>query len=283
MQAQHDAQVFIFGMSHMIGLMKAISTAPQALTLDNWDSSAATEFEPAPVRPGLFPGDQVASLVISAQGWGGIADIMLGADGKREVRGAEGFVKLLGGLQPIQQGRTLVSVLHGSSHSALSLVRHPQPFDFFLSGHEHLPFIANAQPLPEAVVRRQLEPYLVSTIASLAIARLLLPSIRLVHMFAPPPITSEEQIRRVPEGFRAHMDAYGITPLSLRLKYYLLANRIVREGVAGLGVAIDFLDAPPEALDEQGGLLERYASGATHANEQYGELMAQQLHRLINS
>lgn len=283
MQAPHEPQVFIFGMSHMIGLMKAISATPPALTLDDWSSSAATEFQRAPVRPGLFPGDQVASLVISAQGWGGIADITVGAGGKREVRGADGFLKLMGGLQSSQQGRTLVSVLHGSSHSALSLVRHPQPFDFFLSGHEHLPFIANAQPLPEAVVRRQMEPYLASTIASLAITRMALPEIRLVHMFAPPPISSEEQIRRVPEGFRAHIDAFGITPLSLRLKYYLLANRIIREGVAALGVGVDFLDAPAQALDEQGGLLEQYASGATHGNEQYGELMAQQLHRLIYS
>jgi len=280
MSEHSTAQVFVFGMSHMIGLLKAVTTAPHALSLDNWDSSSATEFQLLDVQPGLFPHDRIGALVVSAQGWGGMAQLVTLDDQRREVRGEPGYIALLAGLQERQQGAMLVSMLHGSSHTALSLVRHPQAYDFYLSGHEDLPFTAEAQPLPEALVRRQLEPYLHSTIASLALARMLLPDIRLVHVFPPPPITSEEQIRRVPEGFRAHLETYGVTPLALRLKYYLLANRIVREGTQALGLHIDFIDAPPETLDADGGLREEYAAGASHANERYGALLAQQLHAI---
>ncbi|GGC07622.1 hypothetical protein [Pseudoduganella buxea] len=270
--------IYVMGMSHTVCLLRAVA-AGHALELDEWIHSKATEFTPMATRPGMLPGDVINSLIISDQGWDNIVHVLRHPDGRRELQGHPGYIGLLEQLQPRQQEAMLVSILHGSAHSALSLVQHPQPFDFTLAGHPELPFIDGAQPVAESIVRRQLQPYLMSTIATLALARVALPDIDLVHVFAPPPTESEAEIRRVPEGFRQHLDHYGIAPLSLRLKYYLLSNRMIREGVAELGVQVDFVDAPPQAVAPSGGLKGEYAFGATHGNDAYGALLAAQLNQ----
>jgi hypothetical protein len=271
--------IYVMGMSHTVCLLQAVA-AGRAPELDEWITSKATDFAPVATKPGVMPGDTLGSLIISDQGWGDIVHSRAAADGRRVLQGHPGFIALLSQLQPKQRDAMLVSILHGSAHSALSLVQHPQPFDFVLPGRPDLPFTDGAQPVPEPVIRQQLAPYLQSTINTLALARVALPEIRLVHVFAPPPTESEEEIRRVPEGFRQYLDHYGIAPLALRLKYYHLANRMIREGVQELGVTVRFVDAPAEAVAPSGGLKAEFAFGATHGNEAYGALLAAELKRI---
>lgn len=273
--------IYVMGMSHTVCLLRAVA-AGDALELDEWVTSKAAGFTPVATKPGMLPGDMLNSLIISDQGWGDIVQMQAAADGSRVLRGHPGYIALLSQLQPRQREAMLVSILHGSAHSALSLVQHPQPFDFVLSGREDLAFIEGAQPVDEAVIRRQLGPYQQSTIGSLALARVALPDIRLVHMFAPPPTESDEEIRRVPEGFRQHLDHYGIAPLSLRLKYYHLSNRMIREGLQAMGVDVHFVEAPAQAVAASGGLKAEYAFGATHGNDAYGALLAAELTRIYD-
>lgn len=274
--------VYIIGMSHIISVLKAASAADQPFSLENWSSSAATEFAELATRPGLFPGDRIKTLIVSAQGWGGMATLRVLPSGKKEVVAVDGYIELLRGLQPRQEGACLISMLNGNEHSALTLVQHAVPYDFQVPGRTDLPLLADAQPVSYEVIRRHLEPWLNATIASLAMARMMLPAIRLVHVFPPPPVESNEQIMLVPELFREHLMYYGITPLSVRVKYYLLAKQIVRETLAGLGLNIEFLDAPPQAVGPAGGLLDPYVAGATHGNQAYGELVALQMRDLLN-
>ncbi|WP_165390829.1 hypothetical protein [Pseudoduganella lutea] len=273
--------IYVMGMSHTVCLLRAVA-AGRAPELDEWITSKATDFTPVATKPGMLPGDMLNSLIISDQGWGDIVQMQPAGDGSRMLQGHPGFIELLSQLQPRQHDAMLVSILHGSAHSALSLVRHPQPFDFVLPGHEDLPFIEGAQPVAEAVIRSQLAPYQQSTVAALALARVALPEIRLVHVFAPPPTESEDEIRRVPEGFRQYLDHYGIAPLSLRLKYYHLSNRIIREGLQAMGVSVHFVETPGQALAPSGGLKAEYAFGATHGNDAYGALLAAELKRLYD-
>lgn len=274
--------VYLLGMSHAINVLRALSAQPLAASLDNWNTfNAAETFFSLQPKPGVIPDDRLEALIVSNQGWGGIAELRPMPDGKKQVVAADGFVRLLSSLENIQEGNCFISFLNGNEHAALSLLQHPVPYDFQLPGREWLGMQPGFQPLPYAVIRRQLEPYLNSTVATLSMMRLMLPGIRLIHVFPPPPIESEAQIRSGPEVFREQLQHHGVTPLSIRLKYYLLAQDIVREGLAGLRV--ELLDCPVQSIGESGGLLDRYAAGATHANEAYGALVVQQIQDLLNA
>jgi hypothetical protein len=255
----------------MISLLKAVCTGPLPFTLDNWSTSSSHEFSDVTVHQGIFPGDVLKALIVSAQGWGGMAQLDTEANGHPLVRAMPGYVQLLTSLEPNQADACLISMLNGNDHSALSLVQHIAPYDFCLPSHPELPLIANAQPVPYDIVRKKLEPWMDKTIAALAMARVMLPKIRIIHVFPPPPVASNNLIMKGPEVFQAHLERFGITPLSLRVKWYFLANQI------------EFLDAPSQSIGNDLGLKDMYAMGATHGNEKYGQLIAQQLQANLNS
>ena len=133
------------------------------------------------------------------------------------------------------------------------------------------------QPVPEELIRKHLMPYMVTTIGALSTMRMQLPGKRIIHVLPPPP-SSEQQIRSKPELFAPMMEL-GITPLSIRIKYYLLANRMLREAMHSHG--IEMLEAPPESMAPDGSLRDDLSAGATHGNRAYGELVAAQLRALL--
>ena len=274
---------YFIGMSHLISVLKAASSGPLPFSLDNWSTSAANDFADVPTKPGLFLGDILKMLIVSAQDWRGMAQLGTLPDGTRQVSAEEGYIKLLASLETKQDGACLISMLNGNEHSALTLVQHACPYDFQLPGREDIPLVPGVQPVSYEIIRKKLEPWLNSTIAALAIARMMLPRIRLIHVLPPPPIESNAQIMKSPELFRDHLAYYGIAPLALRVKYYLLANQIIRETISGLGLNVELLEAPAQAIGPGFGLLDPYVAGATHGNEVYGQLVVEQLRNLLNA
>jgi hypothetical protein len=268
--------IYLLGMSHMVSLLRAVSAADAGIGLHNWCDQAAERFFPIAVTPGMLPGDAAKALIISAQPWTPLARYSE-QNGQRVLWAHEG---LIGALQPLTQhadGDVLVSFLHGNGHAAISLLQHPAPFDFVLPGHEDLGMRTGFQPLPQELIRKQLLPYLSTTIGVLSMMRMQLPGMRIVHVLPPPP-SSEEQIRARPELFASRMDS-GVTPLSIRIKYYLLANRMLREAMGHHGV--EMLEAPPGSVAADGSLRDALCAGATHGNRAYGELVAAQLRALL--
>jgi len=225
----------------------------------------------------MLPGGQLQALVIANQGWWPLATSQEGG-AQRYLKGHPGFVGALTPLQQQPEGSCMVSFLNGNSHAALSILQHPVPYDFILPGHENLGICTGFQPLPLDLIRRQLVPYQLETIAALYMMRLMLPTMRIIHVLPPPP-SSAEQIMRVPEVFRDRLTDLGITPLTIRIKYYLLANQILREQMVGYG--IELLDAPPASVGANGGLLDHYSAGATHGNLEYGQLVLDQLRTML--
>ena len=80
---------------------------------------------------------------------------------------------------------------------------------------------------------------------------------------------------QTPEVFREQLVQFGISPLTLRLKYYLLAKQVMLQAVAPYNV--QFLESPAAALAPDGALKDEYAYGATHGNEAYGALVFEQM------
>lgn len=274
--------IYFLGMSHVINVLKACSSIPLSFTHENWSAlNTAGTFFNLPVKPGVLPEESLKSFIIStAAGWGAVADSSM-ADGKINIVAAPGFIDLLNSIQPVQDEGVLFAFINGNEHSVLSMVQHPLPYDFHLPWREDLELLPGRQPLPLEVITRQLEQALKQTNAILLAMRLTLPRIRLVLVMPPPPLASEESIRKVPEVFADQFEQFGITPLSIRLKYYLYYTEMLSQTARNSGIEI--LPVPPQALNPDGSLADPYTYGCTHGNEHYGALVAAQIKHVVQS
>ena len=269
--------IYLLGMSHMISLLHAVQQTEGSVSLDNWSTQEHEGFFPVKLKPGMLPAKQMQALVIGRQAWDPLVHYAE-SGGRRVLEGHRGFIEALQPLQENQEDNVILSYLNGNGHAALSILQHPQPFDFVLPGHEDMGMQPGFQPVPHELIRKHIQPFQVSTIGALSFLRVLLPKTRIIHILPPPP-SSEEQIRNKPELFGGPMAATGVTPLSVRRKYYLLANRVLREQVHGLG--IELLEAPPDSMAADGSLRDDLSAGATHGNSAYGALVAAQLRDLL--
>jgi len=272
--------MYVLGMSHAINVLKAAAAGEFALTHENWSALQSGErFFPLPVKPGLVEGDSLQAFIVShATNWGSVAGIQPKADGGKHVVAVDGYVRLLESIANAGAADVIFSFMHGNEHSMLSLVQHARPCDFHLPWETQSTLVEKAQPLPFDVVRRQMEQALNPALACLAMMRGKLPGVRIVHVMAPPPIESEAHIRQAPEVFREKIEKTGVTPLSVRLKYYRLAERMLAESLAALDVTL--LAAPDQARSPSGAIRDDYAYGATHGNEAYGRLVLDQMRAL---
>lgn len=268
--------IHLIGMSHAINVLKAASREPLALSHDDWvGHQTAGRFFDVPTRPGLCEGDLIKAFIITpASGWGPLA-VLRQADGRPEIAAAPGYWELLATVPQDDPDGLVVSVIHGSEHSMLSMLQHPQPFDFHWPPREDLALIAGYQPIPLEVVTRQVEASAAATIAALTAMRAALPKRRIVHLMPPPPVASEAQIMKAPEVFAGHLQRHGITPLSIRLKYHGLYQAVLDRALAPLRIAT--LAAPAAALNPDGSLAEAFVQGCTHGNAAYGALVIDQL------
>lgn len=173
------------------------------------------------------------------------------------------------------QPRLIVSVIAGNAHTVLSLIEHPQPFDFVLDEAPDLPLDTTRDILTCALVRNLLAGQMRMgervMRALQGIAR-----VPVVHLESPPPIPSEAHIRQHPEAFAEALASGRVTPAVIRHKLWRLHSALVRQLCAELGFAL--LPVPAAALDEQGFLRsEAWNNDPAHANAWYGELVLQQL------
>ena len=273
---------YVLGMSHAINVLKAVSSTPLALTHENWTELATGgQFFDVQTRPGLLPGDLLKAFVVTpACGWGFMAQMRTMPDGTQNVIGVEGYINLLLSLESVQDDSCLFSFLHGNEHSMLSMVQHPQPYDFSLPWRPDLKLEHGRQPIPYEIVRAQMERSLAATIGCLAMMRVKLPRMRIVHVLPPPPVGSSEQIMRTPEIFRDQFARFGITPVAIRVKYYLLFIEVLRQAL--LPYRVELLESPQLSRSASGALKDEYAFAATHANEAYGALVAGQMQSLLD-
>lgn len=273
--------MYVIGMSHAVSVLKAASVAPLALDHANWATEFnAGQFFDVPAKPELVRAGQLKAFIVShAINWGSVAEMRTREDGSKQVVAVEGFVKLLESLEPVQEQGVLFSFMHGNEHSMLSLVQHAMPYDFRLPWLPEFALLPGVQPIPFEIIHRQMAKALAHVIGCVAMMRSKLPGMRIVHVMAPPPIETEAQIKETPEVFREKLMQSGVTPLSIRLKYYWLAARMLTESLRSLGA--ELLTCPPEAVAPSGAIKEGYAFGATHGNEAYGEIVLRQMQSLL--
>jgi hypothetical protein len=173
----------------------------------------------------------------------------------------------------------VVSCVGGNAHTSLGLINHPQPFDFVLPEEPDLPLIPGAEILPSEAVRAALRSKMQKPDAALAELRAAT-SRPMIHLESPPPIPSEEHIRKYPSVFEARIAARGVTPITLRYKLWRLHSSIVRESCKQLGVS--FMTVPPSAQNSDGTLVEQaWNDDPTHGNRWYGIRVMHRLAKFI--
>ncbi|MYN42874.1 hypothetical protein GTP55_26375 [Duganella sp. FT109W] len=270
--------IYVVGMSHSIALVNAVAAGDSGVSQYNYTLQSATSFQPVPIKPGMLPGDEMAALVLSGQGWQPLATMNDAGSATRYVQGHPEFTAALDALRPLQENSCILSFVDGNSHSALSALQHPVPYDFVLPGHEDWGMQPGFQPLPPGLIRRHILPYQLNTIAALALMRIALPQARIIHVLPPPP-SHAERFLISPEAFGDRVSQFGITPILVRRKYHVMANRIIQQETQSFG--IELLEAPRACYDTDGTLLTQYVEGATHGNTAYGALVAEQIRNLF--
>ena len=275
--------IYILGMSHAVNVLKACASESLAMSLEEWNSLGATShFIDVNLKQGLLPVETLKAFLISpATGWGKVASTVSEGGASSKLLVETKFLNLLASIEHLQADGTIFTFINGNEHAGLSMTECAVPFDFVLPGREDLPLLANRQIVPYDVVHRQVELVLNPTIAILISLRKYLPSIRILYVTPPPSVASEEQIQKSPEIFASQITKSGITPLSLRLKYYLLYTEIIKRALAPLG--IEMLPPPAEALNDDGSLRDEFVHGSTHGNLAYAGMVVRQMNEILKT
>lgn len=166
---------------------------------------------------------------------------------------------------------TVVSCIGGNVHSLFGLTNAPNPFDFVIPEHADLTMLPNAEVVPYAAIRKQLETRMLPHIDLM----LLLSQItekRILHLSPPPPIESEAHIRANPSKFAERIQELGVAPPILRWKFWRASIAILETVCQKKG--IEFLPVPRAAVTSTGFLApEFWHEDPVHGNARFGALV----------
>ena len=162
----------------------------------------------------------------------------------------------------------IVSAIGGNAHNIFGLVNHPEPFDFVLPEMPDLPLDAAATVIP---YRSMLEMFRKKASRPKELLSAILRTYRQprIHIESPPPVPSEDHLKRYPGVFKEKMVEHGVAPAQLRFKLWRVNSLAFREVCNELG--IEFLPVPARIQDDDGMLRKQYwNTDPTHGNKLYG-------------
>ncbi|EPX82415.1 hypothetical protein [Salipiger mucosus] len=162
----------------------------------------------------------------------------------------------------------IVLACMGNEYNTLGMLRHPEPFDFDLPGSD-LPLEEGVTQIPYALMKAQVRA--TAERNALLFWRFfndVAGDVPIYMLPPPPPIASEAHIRDFPGAFADRVADYGISPVTLRRKMWLLYCEVLDEAVAGTNTTLVAL--PPAVFTD--GCLSRqfWQSDPTHGNVDYG-------------
>jgi hypothetical protein len=163
---------------------------------------------------------------------------------------------------------------HGNEHNVRFMCQHIQPFDFFDSSISDK-LISGRQIISRSVIYKQLEVVKPMIEAEMQALKSYIPDANIFFVAPPPPIPSENHIRKFPEIYNFNINI--LEEKWLRLKIYKLYLELLTI-ICG-EFDIKFLPPPSECIDECGFLKEIFWAGCTHASPDYYDFVIQSASR----
>jgi len=203
---------------------------------------------------------------------------LLKVKGTKQI-GDTSFEDFLDVVRPLQPHDVVLSMIGGNQYAVFSMIQHPQRFDF-IEPEDDKGLDPGAEIIPYRLLadafRQGIRGGDGKSLAALRKAT----AARVVHVIPPPPKADNDFIQQHHETVFAKegIASQGVSSAALRMKFWHLQTRVLAEICAELGVEI--MMPPSAACDPEGFLIrDCYASDATHANDDYGELILRQVER----
>lgn len=158
----------------------------------------------------------------------------------------------------------LLISLEGNLHNIYFFLEGTHPFDFF---HEKLPtqFVWGRQVVRYEDLFIFFKNLLMGADIKIKLLKNILPSMPFYFVAPPPPIPSEDHIKRFPEVF--DFVSNKLNNSFVRLKIYLVYLDVLSDFC--LNNDIKIVLPPPDCIDSFGFLLEKFWNHATHAQPSY--------------
>ncbi|MDG1373247.1 MAG: hypothetical protein P8Q48_23965 [Paracoccaceae bacterium] len=171
----------------------------------------------------------------------------------------------------------------GNFHNIFGLFEIPEPIYLVKPNGNTIPANANGRKfVSRNMLKEHFKINLGSILNRMKHYRGVFHNSKVFCVCAPPPIGDDEYIRNNSLGFEEQIEKGSqFTPRDLRMAFYKIQTEIYR--AYSKQMEIEFIEPPSDALDEGGFLAERYcAQDATHGNELYGRLIAEQIRERID-
>ena len=167
----------------------------------------------------------------------------------------------------------------GNDYHVISMVRHPQPFDFVLAEQPSLPMQQGVQVLPSEAIESTLAQSIQPAIEQMTAIRRRIP-FRMVAISSPPPIADNGYLNGPQNAFWDKAQTLGISPPAFRWKVWRLQCLAYERGCAEAGIT--YLSPPEGAMTEDGFMRpEGWHSDGVHGSAWYGALVLDQLANLL--
>lgn len=169
-----------------------------------------------------------------------------------------------------EEPEAILLIAMGNEYNTLSLLRHPEPYDFEFPGSGIAPDQSIAQ-IPYTMMKAQMQQLAEQNV--LLFWRLLneITDVPVFMLPPPPPIASELHILSYPGNFAERAETYGLSPVGFRRKMWMLYCQVLREAVAGSPTR--FVDLPEIAFVDGCLAKQFWQEDPTHANATYGSII----------
>ena len=169
----------------------------------------------------------------------------------------------------------LCASVSGNEYYYVGFTEHPRRFDFSLPERPDLQVRSGVEIIAPSLMRKTMERSMENALSTMAALRQAT-DLPIVFIQSPPPLANNDFIRENCGPFREAIQENGVSPASLRMKFWLLQSSIYRQKADELGCR--YLEIPQEAMDSSGFLLETGSwPDSVHANAWYGEMVLQQI------
>ncbi len=199
-----------------------------------------------------------------------------------QTRGDTSFDEILDLSEGLGRGDLVVSAAGGNQHAIFSTIQHPDRFDFLMPGDDAGRIETGVELIPFRTLHAMFRDVLYNSMKKTVVALNKRSKAEVRFLHAPPPKPDNDFIiqHHDPRFAAANIASLGVSAPALRLRFWKLQSLVVEEICGELGAGT--VPPPVKACDPEGFLLPHYfANDATHANAAYGDLILDELERLV--